>query len=99
MLLGLLNWFVLGAVREHIRVNAVQEKILMAYFTPLIIGDFAHITITLWALGEDRWNFAKWTFLLWCTFVLGLSLLVPRLAWCLGIGRYVDKRDRVKSES
>ena len=37
--------------------------------------------------GED------WSGLLWLTFLTGVSLLVPRIAWHMGIGRYVDTRD------
>lgn len=31
--------------------------------------------------------------MLWLTVILGLSLLVPRVAWHLGIGRYTEYRD------
>jgi len=31
--------------------------------------------------------------MLWTTNLLGLSLMLPRMAWHLGIGRYVDTRD------
>jgi hypothetical protein len=94
-LLGVLNFFLLSAVRKHLDVNpAAQENILSAYFTPLVIADFTHLFVTLWALGDDRWNFGKWSSTLWLTFVLGISLLIPRITWHLGIGRYVHTRDR-----
>jgi hypothetical protein len=98
-LAGVLNFFLLSAVRKHLDANpACQEKILTAYFTPLVVADFTHILITFWALGEERWDWRKWSFVLWSTVVLGISLLIPRVAWHLGIGRYVDTRDRHRAE-
>lgn len=52
-----------------------------------------HIALTLWALGEGRWDVSKWEGILWITIISGLTLLVPRMAWHLGIGRYVEGRD------
>ena len=93
-LLGLINLFVLGAARKYLFAHPVlQEKIVRALLTPLLIADVMHLSITWWALGESRWHPRDWSGLLWITFLTGLSLLVPRLAWHLGIGRYVDGRD------
>jgi len=93
-LLGLVNLFVLLAVRRHMKdMPALQEKILFALFTPLLIGDVFHLGLTLWALGDQKWNIINWTPMLWTTFILGLSLMIPRICWHLGIGRYVDTRD------
>jgi hypothetical protein len=50
-------------------------------------------------LGEHKFDFINWTPMLWTTHILGLSLLVPRLAWHLGVGRYVDARDGPGSKS
>ncbi len=93
-LVGLINAFVLFAVRKHLSGNpALQEKILFSLLAPLLIGDVAHIAVSLWALGEERWDVANWTPMLWTTVGIGLSLLVPRICWHLGVGRYVDMRD------
>jgi hypothetical protein len=62
---------------------------------PLFIGDFMHMGISLWAWGDDRWDVRKWSFLLWTVMIAGMSLLIPRACWMLGIGRYVHKRDGV----
>jgi len=93
-LLGLVNFFVLSATRRHLHSQvALQEKIVSALLTPLLIGDILHLYVTLWALGDHRWAIHKWNAMLWTTILLGLTLLVPRIAWHLGIGRYVNKRD------
>jgi len=95
-LLGVLNFFILTAARKHLHSQpALQEKIVGALLTPLVVGDFLHLYVTLWALGEHKWEVRRYTPMLWSTLILGLSLMVPRVAWHLGIGRYVDKRDRV----
>ncbi|KDQ64576.1 hypothetical protein JAAARDRAFT_118590 [Jaapia argillacea MUCL 33604] len=93
-LMGLVNFFVLSAARKYLRSQpAVQENIVSALLKPLLIGDFMHLYVTLWALGEERWDIARWSPMLWLTVVLGASLMIPRITWHLGIGRYVDKRD------
>ncbi|KAJ7283587.1 hypothetical protein C8J57DRAFT_739295 [Mycena rebaudengoi] len=93
-LLGLLNFSLLSTARDHLSSNpALQEKFVAALLTPLLIGDFLHIYITLWGLGEHRWDLRNWSPMLICTIVLGLTLLVPRVCWHVGIGRYKDARD------
>ena len=93
-LLGIVNAFVLTAVRKHLRGSpALQEKIVFALLTPLLLGDIFHLYVTFWALGEQRWAFWEWSPMLWTTVLLGLTLMIPRIAWHLGIGRYVDHRD------
>ncbi|KAI0081727.1 hypothetical protein K474DRAFT_1635003 [Panus rudis PR-1116 ss-1] len=95
-LLGLVNFFILWAARRYLFGQpALQEKIVSALLTPLLIGDIVHLAITLWALGDERWSVEKWkgSATLLVTIVTGLSLLVPRIAWHLGIGRYVHSRD------
>ncbi|KAL1661592.1 hypothetical protein GGF50DRAFT_105086 [Schizophyllum commune] len=93
-LLGLLNACILRALRTHLaHAPALQERIAAALLTPLLVGDVVHTALTLWALGEARWNSAAWSPTTWCTVVLGLTLLVPRAAWVAGVGRYVDTRD------
>jgi len=95
-LMGLLNLFVLTAARKHLASQpATQEKIIRALLTPLLIGDVLHIYVTLWALGDDRWDVARWSPMLWTTVVLGVSLFIPRVMWHLGVWRYVDARDRI----
>ncbi|CAL1700798.1 unnamed protein product [Somion occarium] len=96
-LLGLINCFVLWTARRYLFGQpAIQEKVVSALLTPLLIGDILHLSVTLWALGDDRWNIRAWrnSGTLWVTISTGISLLVPRIAWHLGIGRYVDSRDR-----
>ncbi|KAF5344103.1 hypothetical protein D9758_008890 [Tetrapyrgos nigripes] len=93
-LLGFVNFFVLSTARRHLRDQvALQEKVVSALLTPLLFGDLLHLYVTVWALGDEKWNFRAWTPMLWTTFGLGMTLLIPRICWHLGIGRYVDARD------
>jgi len=94
LLIALLNLIFLRNVRNLLGSNPIiQEKIVGAYLSVLLFGDFFHISISFWASGDTRWDVEKWSFMLWAIVVTGLSLLVPRLSWFLGIGRYVHKRD------
>ncbi|KAI0268383.1 hypothetical protein BC834DRAFT_952736 [Gloeopeniophorella convolvens] len=93
-LLGLVNIFVLGTARRYLSGQpTLQEKVVGALLTPLLIGDIFHLVVTLWALGDVRWKFLEWSPMLWTTVILGLTLLIPRVTWHLGIGRYVEARD------
>ena len=93
-LLGSINVFVLWAARKHLWSQpAIQERVVAALLTPLLFGDFLHIALTLWALGEERWDVSQWTGTLWVTVVTGLTLMIPRMAWHMGVGRYVERRD------
>lgn len=95
-LISVLNIFILGAARKHLGpYPALQENIVSALLTPLVFGDAIHLYVTVWALGDDKWDVRRYTPMLWTTLTLGLSLLVPRVAWHLGIGRYVHKRDSI----
>jgi len=97
-LLGFINFFLLLAVRRHLLpYPALQEKVVAALLTPLLFGDVFHLAITFWMLGEKRWDQSTWTAspVLFTTVVTGMSLLLPRAAWHLGIGRYVHKRDGI----
>ncbi|KAF5388152.1 hypothetical protein D9615_000466 [Tricholomella constricta] len=99
-LVGVVNLFVLTAARSHLHGNpAVQERIVFALLAPLVIGDFLHLYVTLWALGDQRWEFWNWSPMLWATMLLGLTLMIPRIAWHLGIGRYVHSRDGALGKS
>ncbi|KIM46124.1 hypothetical protein M413DRAFT_441184, partial [Hebeloma cylindrosporum] len=61
-LLGLVNLFVLSAVRTHLKDNpALQEKIVLSLLTPLLLGDIFHLSLTLWALGDQKWNIHSWS--------------------------------------
>ncbi|KAG8218686.1 hypothetical protein J3R82DRAFT_4354 [Butyriboletus roseoflavus] len=94
-LMGLLGIFILTAVRKHLASHpALQEKIVRSLLVPLLIGDVSHLYLTLWALGDDRWDVTQWTPMLWATVVTGVTLMIPRVMWHLGIWRYVDARDR-----
>lgn len=93
-LIGLINFFLLRAARRYLSGHpSLQEKVVGALLTPLLIGDVLHLALTLWALGDIRWSLSEWSVMLWLTVVLGLSLLIPRIAWHLGIGRYTESRD------
>jgi len=93
-LLGLVNFFLLRAVRRYLSGQLMlQEKIVSALLTPLLIGDVLHIVVTLWALGDVRWNVSEWTVVIWATVLIGVSLLIPRITWHMGIGRYMESRD------
>jgi len=98
-LISVLNIFILGAARKHLHpYPALQEKIVSALLTPLMFGDAMHLYVTVWALGDVKWELRRYTVMLWTTLILGLSLLVPRVAWQLGIGRYVHKRDGISGK-
>ncbi|KAI0307277.1 hypothetical protein B0F90DRAFT_1807918 [Multifurca ochricompacta] len=93
-LLGLVNIFLLRAAHQYLSTQlALQEKIVGALLTPLLIGDILHLVLTLWALGDVRWNVSEWGGMLWVTVLLGFTLLIPRVTWHLGIGRYMEARD------
>ncbi|KAJ8474839.1 hypothetical protein ONZ45_g13632 [Pleurotus djamor] len=93
-LVGIINIFLLTAARRHLSANLeVQEKIVSALLTPLLIGDVLHAYITLWALGDQRWEFWNWSPMLWTTLLLGFTLMIPRILWHCGVGRYVHRRD------
>jgi hypothetical protein len=93
-LLGLINFFLLRAAHRYLSGHpALQEKLVAGLLTPLLIGDVLHLALTLWALGDMRWNLSEWTVMIWLTVLIGLSLLIPRIAWHLGIGRYTESRD------
>ena len=66
-----------------------QEVVYKALFTVLMFGDFAHIGVTLYAMGPMRWEVGSWSALTWVTILAGVSLLVPRALWHLGVGRGV----------
>jgi len=93
-LLGVINMFVLSSARWNLHAFPdLQEKVVFSLLTPLLAGDFFHLYITLSALGDDRWNVRSWTPMLWITVLTGLSLMLPRIAWHLGVGRYMHSRD------
>ena len=93
-LCGIINYFVFSAARKYLKAHpALQEKIVGALLTPLLVADFLHMGITFWALGDMRWDVTRWATILWITFLTGLSLMIPRILWHLGVGRYVDSRD------
>ena len=93
-LLGLVNMFVLSSARWNLHpLPDLQEKIVFSLLAPLLAGDFFHLYITLSALGDERWNVRNWSPMLWTTVLAGLSLMFPRIAWHLGVGRYVHARD------
>ncbi|KAL0576909.1 hypothetical protein V5O48_005055 [Marasmius crinis-equi] len=96
-LVGVINFFILSATRRHLHAHpALQEKIVSSLLVPLLIGDVLHLYVTIWALGDEKWNFATWSPMLWTTVGLGLTLLIPRVLWHLGVARYVDSRDAIR---
>ncbi|KAI0030707.1 hypothetical protein K488DRAFT_87524 [Vararia minispora EC-137] len=93
-LLGLVNFFVLSALRTHLSSNPfLQEKIARALLSPLLLGDILHMALTIYALGDARWDFAHYTPTLWMIIVFGFGLFVPRAMWHMGVGRFVEARD------
>ncbi|KAF9492797.1 hypothetical protein BDN71DRAFT_1450966 [Pleurotus eryngii] len=93
-LIGVINIFVLTTARRHLSSNpALQEKIVGSLLIPLLIGDILHAYVTLWALGDQKWEPWNWSPMLWTTLLLGFTLMIPRICWNFGIGRYVDSRD------
>ena len=59
----------------------------------MLIGDVMHLWVTFYALGEERWDYRNYTPTIWAVIGFGVALLVPRVMWHLGWGRYVDARD------
>jgi len=87
---ALINLFIINATRRYFTQDPkAQEVIYKALFTVLLIGDFAHIGVTLYAMGPMRWEFGSWSALTWVTLIVCVSLLVPRALWHLGVGRDV----------
>lgn len=76
-LLGIINFFVLTAIRE-LRSPALQEKIAASLFTPLLVSDVSHILVTLYGIGDTRWNVDEWPSIVWITIITGFTLLIPR---------------------
>lgn len=89
--MGLINLSIINAARRYFAQDPrAQEVVYKALFAVLMFGDFAHIAVTLYAMGpEIRWDFGSWSVLTWVTIVSCVSLLVPRALWHLGVGRDV----------
>jgi hypothetical protein len=93
-LLGLINYVILRAARSHLAsYPALQERIVGALLKLLLIGDCTHLAFTFWVLGKDARNVRSWSTTLWVVVLSGASLLIPRLCWYVGVGRYVHVRD------
>lgn len=93
-LLGFLNYFILKAAREHLAFRLdLQERIVSALLTPLVVGDIVHLALTFWALGPNGLDWRTWGVTTWSVVMGGVSLLIPRVCWHLGKGRYMHKRD------
>lgn len=98
-ILGFVNIFVLSAARKHLSAYPVlQEKVVGSLLTALLIGDISHIGVTFWGLGEQRWSPLEWGQMTWCVIGSGLSLLIPRFCWWMGVGRFVRERDEPHPE-
>jgi len=76
-LLGIINFFVLTAIRD-LRSPALQEKVAASLLTPLVVTDISHILVTLYAIGDTRWRVDEWPSIVWITIATGLTLLIPR---------------------
>jgi len=97
-LLGIINVFILNGARKYIVQPEIQEKIVASLLTPLLLGDIFHLVVTIYALGEYRWSVSAWPPTLVLTIFFGVSLLIPRICWHLGLGRYVASRDEAKKK-
>jgi hypothetical protein len=72
----------------------LQEKFLTPYLRLLLLGDLAHVGFAAWGWwGAGLWG---WNLERWGRTVLMMTVLLPRLAWVFGLGRYVHKRDQTK---
>ncbi|KAJ7638873.1 hypothetical protein FB45DRAFT_904115 [Roridomyces roridus] len=92
-LLGLINIWLLTTARIHLNSQpALQEKIVGALLLPLLCGDVAHLVLSLYALGDQRWQYQNWSSMFIITFILGISLLIPRIMWVMGIGRWTARK-------
>ena len=76
-LLGIINFFVLTAIRG-LRSPALQEKMATSLFTPLLVSDISHMLVTLYGIGDTRWSIDEWPSIVWITIITGLTLLIPR---------------------
>jgi hypothetical protein len=74
----------------------LQEKFLMPYFRLLLLGDLAHVGFAVWGWWDV--GFWGWSVEKMGRMFLTLTVLLPRLAWVLGFGRYVHERDREKEK-
>jgi hypothetical protein len=96
-LMALINLSIINATRRYFAQDPkAQEVVYKALFTVLMFGDFAHIAVTLYAMGSMKWEFGSWSALTWATIIIGVSLLVPRALWHLGVGRDVPTRTESK---
>jgi hypothetical protein len=112
-LFGMSNAIYIPLVLKHLAGNlALQETFLTAFLGPLLIGDLMGIIFALWGHGrlnlgeigmDGQSEFVKavssesdWS--LWVLLVLEMSVLIPRLMWVLGIGRYLHRRDGPKEK-
>jgi hypothetical protein len=98
--MALINLFIINAARHSFKQDpGAQEVVYKALFTVLMYGDFAHIAVTLYAMGpEMRWAFGNWSALTWVTIIAGITLLVPRALWHLGVGRDVPTLADLKTK-
>ena len=97
-LLGIINFFVLTAVRD-LRSPALQEKIATSLFTPLLVADVTHMLVTLYGIGDARWNVGEWPSIVWMTIITGLTLLIPRLVReNYRMSRLIELRTLIKSD-
>jgi hypothetical protein len=76
-LLGIINFFVLTAVRG-LRSPALQEKIATSLLAPLLVSDVTHLLVTLYGIGDTRWSVDEWPSIVWITLITGLTILIPR---------------------
>jgi hypothetical protein len=91
-LLGIINFFVLTAIRE-LRSPALQEKMATSLFIPLLVSDVSHILVTLYGIGDTRSNIDEWPFIVWITIITGLTLLIPRFVYHVQpISRFAECR-------
>ncbi|EIN10437.1 hypothetical protein PUNSTDRAFT_99959 [Punctularia strigosozonata HHB-11173 SS5] len=93
-LMGTVNYFLLTAARKYLATQPiVQERIVAALLGPLMMGDIFHTVVTIWALGDEKWHPERWSPMLWTTLIIGFTLMIPRIAWWAGVGRFTSRRD------
>jgi uncharacterized membrane protein len=74
---------------------AAQQFVYQSLLNVLILGDAAHLAMSLYAVEPAmRWQFGSWTALMWATVGADVFLLVSRALWHLGVGRDMITRPK-----
>ena len=93
------NWilFLLSIIGVNILTSTKEPRVVRAYIRSLCFGDMGHIGVTMYMLGESRFDYASWTPLVWGNVAFTSFLLVFRCLYLLGFlgeGGHLASRER-----